>query len=1067
MIFSFNSFTQSYWNIHTSINLIGDVGIYQNQAYICHRGGLSIYNLENDEEKHLNSGNSGLHGAGTYEIDMNNDGTYWLSAYRDGLHYFDGTDFVHYYNGVDGHTFKATTELNGNGNKLFFESNIDGNAYSQNGIPYFFDGEQFHDLRETQLGDCTHTAIDQQGNIFGLYQGHIFEFDNLEGSLSINAPNIFAEIKNYTIDSNNNHWIVTNNYLRIYDGSSWTTINNPGEVTQIINREEDTYVIFKDSYAKISDDFELEITNVDFTQLPKYTAENLNSISIKNIDKEGAPLIYHFTGYEDPQLYRYFDSEFIPYAQNKEDKHKLSLIFSLSSDCEGNIYSSGSSSPIYKFDGQSWLKLNSSLDGIPSVQLKVYSNPYTCEVWAANSSGVMGEIFKIQNDFLESYPIPQGMVRGMSFTPEGGMYIAYNSNGLLYIDEQGNETLYNETNSSIKRGSSCHYAKDGTLWFSGEKTNNEDFVGSLKDGVWTIYDSTNSLIDEYAYKFFEDSRGTIWLPNQIGFLKFNNGSWQQYAIDANPLFAQHSAYDMIEDLSGNYWISTTYDGLFYWDGFDFIKYNVENSDINANSLRNLELDRDGNLWVQSTYGLSQLITNDRQYNNFVKGKVFFDENQDGIKQDEEIWMPGQKVFLNPQAETSITNSLGVFAFYDLQEDTEYELTVNLEGSWVFTTDEKVNFNIDTNSQITDIVFGIYKDVIPRNMEFDMTISAIICSEEFKVWFTMKNPNYVDVSGDLSFEYEEIFTEVNHFPEPDHIQEQTVEWYDMTIPPLQFVTNTSVLQSPSIQEVVPDSILVDTLNLDQQFHFSSTFTSISILTEKDSSMFLCSFDPNDKLVESTGPTQDDYFLLKDTLVYTIRFQNLGNYRAKNVVVIDTLDAQLDWESFELVSYSHQVEVNIDDQGIVTFRFADINLPPEEQDAAGSNGFVKFKIAPLENLNSDSQIENQAHIYFDYNPAIITNEATKIAVDEFPVSSIFDPPNYNRITIYPNPSDGIIYIEPNSKESYITEVFNSKGQLISRKTNCTDTQELHLTSGLYFVKLHFIKSNNISAGKIIVN
>lgn len=131
----------------------------------------------------------------------------------------------------------------------------------------------------------------------------------------------------------------------------------------------------------------------------------------------------------------------------------------------------------------------------------------------------------------------------------------------------------------------------------------------------------------------------------------------------------------------------------------------------------------------------------------------------------------------------------------------------------------------------------------------------------------------------------------------------------------------------------------------------------------------SWDPNDKSVnrpQVVSPAQLDEF------TYVIRFQNMGNDDAFNIVVRDTLDSELNLSSFSLLELSHAGSVNVDPSTrIATFNFPGINLPPASEDEPGSHGYAIYKIKENAGLPVGSEITNTAYIYFDFNPPIITN------------------------------------------------------------------------------------------------
>ena len=71
----------------------------------------------------------------------------------------------------------------------------------------------------------------------------------------------------------------------------------------------------------------------------------------------------------------------------------------------------------------------------------------------------------------------------------------------------------------------------------------------------------------------------------------------------------------------------------------------------------------------------------------------------------------------------------------------------------------------------------------------------------------------------------------------------------------------------------------------------------------------SYDPNDKLVSPAGFTDQHYVAPGTRMEYTIRFQNTGTFMAFTVKVIDTLSADLDVATFEMMSASHDYNLDL--------------------------------------------------------------------------------------------------------------------------------------------------------------
>ncbi|MBL0317611.1 MAG: T9SS type A sorting domain-containing protein [Flavobacteriales bacterium] len=136
--------------------------------------------------------------------------------------------------------------------------------------------------------------------------------------------------------------------------------------------------------------------------------------------------------------------------------------------------------------------------------------------------------------------------------------------------------------------------------------------------------------------------------------------------------------------------------------------------------------------------------------------------------------------------------------------------------------------------------------------------------------------------------------------------------------------------------------------------------------------ICSYDPNDKQATPVGFEEPHFILPDDDIEYTIRFQNTGNAPAQNILITDTIEiTNLNIDSFVPLYASHSFNTIVDESGHVQFVFDNINLPDSASDEINSHGFVVYKIRPIPTLPGWTEIHNIAHIYFDNNPAVVTN------------------------------------------------------------------------------------------------
>lgn len=135
----------------------------------------------------------------------------------------------------------------------------------------------------------------------------------------------------------------------------------------------------------------------------------------------------------------------------------------------------------------------------------------------------------------------------------------------------------------------------------------------------------------------------------------------------------------------------------------------------------------------------------------------------------------------------------------------------------------------------------------------------------------------------------------------------------------------------------------------------------------------SYDPNEILVSPNGIGEEGKIsLYTKELGYLIHFQNEGTWRTYKVRVENEVDPSLDLSSLFIGDVSHGVRLVLNGRKLI-WNFDDIHLTPKSEDEGRSQGFIQYTIKIKPNMPRGTLIKNTAYIYFDYNPAIVTNTA----------------------------------------------------------------------------------------------
>lgn len=220
----------------------------------------------------------------------------------------------------------------------------------------------------------------------------------------------------------------------------------------------------------------------------------------------------------------------------------------------------------------------------------------------------------------------------------------------------------------------------------------------------------------------------------------------------------------------------------------------------------------------------------------------------------------------------------------------------------------------------------------------------------------------------------------------------------------------------------------------------------------------SYDPNMKEVYPIN-VESGY---EDWFTYTIHFQNTGNAPAFNIRLIDTLDENLDLQTFKVINYSHNNTWSINHK-VAFFNFQNIQLPDSTSDSEGSKGFIQYKIKPKSNLGAGTKIKNTAYIYFDYNSPIITNTTVNEYIQVVSVKE-----NFKELQsfVYPNPTSGLFNIELTTKEKQSIQMYDITGNVVlsqSVENGKAIIDASHLAAGIYNIS---VKGNSGVTNKKMV-
>ncbi len=226
----------------------------------------------------------------------------------------------------------------------------------------------------------------------------------------------------------------------------------------------------------------------------------------------------------------------------------------------------------------------------------------------------------------------------------------------------------------------------------------------------------------------------------------------------------------------------------------------------------------------------------------------------------------------------------------------------------------------------------------------------------------------------------------------------------------------------------------------------------------------SYDPNDKTGEPFGQGINHAILPGTEITYTIRFQNTGTAEAYDVYILDSLDQNLDLNTYQMVASSHPMVASILQDNVLRFTFNNIMLPDSNSNEPASHGYVTYRISPRAGTADGTVISNTAGIYFDFNPAVKTNTTTHTIDYTLGLKSIS---KKGGIQLIPNPSQDRLLIHVENKGMYQFQLINMLGEsvyMVKSDLEQVPVNTATLPPGIYLVRAE--NGTQVYQGRLVI-
>lgn len=442
-------------------------------------------------------------------------------------------------------------------------------------------------------------------------------------------------------------------------------------------------------------------------------------------------------------------------------------------------------------------------------------------------------------------------------------------------------------------------------------------------------------------------------------------------------------------------------------------------------------------------------------------KAFIDSNSNGTQDSGETnFNFGQFHYQinNNGITNSVSSSNGVYYIQESNTANSYDLSYTIDSNFS-------SYYSVSPSSYNDINFVsgsgvmVYNFPITQLPYMDASVNVISYGAPPRPGFTYQNRiayknsgNQIVASGTVTFTKNNVVS-ITSVSEAGITTTATGFTYDFTnLLPNETRYIYVVMQVPTIPTVSLGNLLTNTATITVPAGDINISNNTSSLTQT----IVGSYDPNDKTESHGEKIVHTSFTSNDYLTYTIQFENTGTFYAENVRINDVLDAKLDETSVRMIDASHS-NVLSRVGNTLNWNMNGIDLLPS------GKGHVTFQIKPKPGYTIGDIIPNTASIFFDFNPAIITNTFQTEFVNTMSVSE-FENATY---FVYPNPTYSFVTISGKDNSQIDSVVITDiSGKMVQTKTINMVTAKIDLSdlsNGIYFAKVK--SGNNLSVVKII--
>jgi len=415
-------------------------------------------------------------------------------------------------------------------------------------------------------------------------------------------------------------------------------------------------------------------------------------------------------------------------------------------DREGNYWFGSFTEGVFALTQDYFIFYN--LDDIGFTENKAYSVYRDGnELWLGLKNGLLKSTpycFTNHEYYDMEFGLPKDIVRKYYKQDNGVLWVATANHGLYYKEPgQLRFKQYYYTNS-IKKKQINDMLGDGHIIYLG--TMDSFFILDTEKHTVKVLSTQDGLLHNTINFVYKDIDNNIWIGTKNSGITKIDSTWglERFKLDNKK---QINISDMTQDKDGNFWMTSTTDGVFkYIPERDTIIQLTTRDGLKKNFGYHISCDYKNRIWICHHPGLTSIDVNTMDFKiygeSFNMDDEFYDVEKD---EDETLWFASEKGVINYFPDRDIKNNIPpLLNFTSITiDDKEIDLTKPIVLKYPYS---RPNYNIRFSFS------GIsFKD--PEGLTYEYLLDDKSITEDNDKWRSLGNTNYKEFDRISAGEYQ--------------------------------------------------------------------------------------------------------------------------------------------------------------------------------------------------------------------------------------------------------------------------------------------------------------------------